>query len=182
MANQCFILDYILTVFEKRLKSIDWCGLDVNINSESKKSDSVSLFIRVYDISPAIYENVNDKVRVGNKLIPRSLPVETHIVLFCCSENHNSQLKALGVLLQSIRDERKMDIGEYSWLNNDDRPLTVDSVNPPEMHLKLNIKNSFGFSDSIPLFFRVSSCIDSKLAEDFTEVKERKVQMVKMDD
>lgn len=181
MKNQSFILHHVISQLENRLKKIDWSGLKVHINQESKKDNHVSFYIRTYDLETNIYQNINDQIRVGTQLIPRSLPVDSNIVIFCVSNSHENQLKAIGVLLQAIRDNRKMEVGDYNWLNNENSPLTIDSVENPDIRTKMSIKEHLGFRDSLPLFFKISSCIDSQKAQEFVEVQERKVHMVKKD-
>lgn len=181
MDNQAFILSYILTEFEKRIVSLNWSGLKVFQDSSKLKENEVGIEVKIFDVNSNIYQNVNDKVRVNGKLIPKSLPVCCSIVLFVTSENHNNQLKAFGIILRSLRDNRKMDVGEYNWLNNEDSPLTIDSIDEPDLHTKFRIQEYWNKVTSLTLFFKVNCCIDSEIAVDFVEVKERKIQMEKID-
>lgn len=182
MANQIFILHHIISEFENKLKALDWCGLEVHVNEDVKNDSSVSLNLRTYDIDVNIYQNLNDTVKVGNKLVPRSLPVDSHLVVFFSSESHENLLKAMGVLLQEIRENRKLEVGDYDWLTNEKAPMTIDSVEAPDIGTKIRIKEHMGFKDALPLFFKVRSFIDSKVGQEFVVVEERKVHMEKINE
>lgn len=181
MSEQSFILSYILSEMEKRIMDLDWYDLKVSLNDNAAKDDSVCVAVKIYDVNARIYQNINDKVRVGQQLVPRPLPVESFVVIFVSSKNMSNQLKAVGVILQAFRDNRKIDVGEYSWLNNKNSPLTIDSFESHDLDMKMRLQEIWGQPHSLPLFFNVSCAIDSKKAEGFVEVKERIVQMEKID-
>lgn len=180
MSKQYFILEHIYKSFETKLKKLNWSGLKISINEESKKGPSI--WLNAYDIDAKVYENLNDKIRVGSQLIPRSMAVDTYFVLFIESEKEIDKLKVAGIILQSIRDSRKIEVGEYNWLNNENSPMTIEALSVENFSLKSNLQKQYGRDKCLCLFFKVGCCIDSALAADFVEVKERVIGMVKIDE
>lgn len=180
MNKQYFILEHIYKSFELKLKNLNWSGLEASISEECK--EGVSLWLNAYDINAKIYENLNDKIRVGSQLIPRSLAVDTYFVLFIDSEKEVDKLKAAGIVLQSIRDNRKIEVGDFDWLNNEKSPMTIEALSVENYNLKSSLQKQYGREKSLSLFFKVGCCIDSALAADFVEVKERVIGMVKIDE
>jgi len=191
MIDQAYIIDHITGQFLNTIKQLEGKGekkklsfIIENINNDKPDSPGEGIYIYFLGLEPVFLNNQFERIQKKDKnkegkdvefLVQPATQFKCSYIIRPFFKSQSDIVKYMGLIVRHLKDNNSLSVGEYDWAGNNSFPVII-SLNP-EMNLaaQMSIFNQLGISYTPALFYDLIIGIDSGLREEFSRVKERKI-------
>ena len=189
MIDQAFIIDHITEQFFENIKLLGDKSEEVsffieNINSNNGELVKDGIYINFLGIEPVFFNNQFEKIQKKeiNKdgkeiefLVKPALQFKCTYMVRPYYKLQSSAAKMLGLIIRHLKDNNSLNAGDFDWIGNNSLPVLISLRSDMSILEQMRILNQLGVKYTPALFYDVVVGIDSDYREEFTRVKERKI-------
>lgn len=190
MIDQAFIIDHITGQFFENMKllgdksegKITFFIDNINNNKEEPVKDGI--YINFIGLEPVYLKNQFERIQKKeiNKegkeiefLVQPALQFKCTYMIRPYFELQPNVAKMLGLIIRHLRDNNSLSVGDFDWVGNNSFPALISLKSDMNLSEQMRILNQLGIKYTPVLFYDVIIGIDSDYREEFSRVKERKI-------
>ena len=104
---------------------------------------------------------------------PVIIDLKYMITPYC--NNKDDEYKLLGKIVKLIKDHGSLDISEYDWISNNNKPVKIESISDMDINKQMYIFSILKMDYSPSLFYQITIGINSENKEIFRRVQKRQI-------
>jgi len=194
MIDQASIIDHITEQFFENIRRLSDKNNDKNkeeisffienINCNKGELVKEGIYVNFLGLEPVYLNNQFERVQKKeiNKdgkeiefLAQPALQFKCTYMIRPYFERQSNVAKMLGLIIRHLRDSNSLDAGDFDWVGNNSLPVVISLKSDANLSEQMRIFNQLGVKYTPALFYDVVVGIDSNYREEFTRVKERKI-------
>jgi len=190
MIDQAFIIDYITIQFFENIRQLnDKSEGEIsffieNINSNRGELVKEGVYINFLGLEPVYLNNQFERIQRKeiNKdgkeiefLVQPALQFKCTYMIRPYFELQSNIAKMLGLIIRHLKDNNSLNVGDFDWVGNNSFPVLISLRADMNFLEQMRILNQLGLKYTPALFYDAVVGIDSDYREEFTRVKERKI-------
>ena len=190
MIDQAFIIDHITEQFFENIKLLSDKREEKvsffieNINSANGELVNEGVYINFLGLESVFLNNQFERIQKKeiNKdgkeiefLVQPALQFKCTYMIRPHYELQSNVAKMLGLIIRHLKDNNSLKAGDFDWIGNNSLPVLISLRSDMTILEQMRILNQLGVKYTPTLFYDVIVGIDSDYREEFTRVKERKI-------
>ena len=186
--EQSHIIQKVTELFSNKLESLSTAeekykvytdGAQFNNDDKTAKLKLTLLGVE-YNYSKKLASKIQQKEedKDGNIIEflvdpPVIIDLKYMITPYC--NNKDDEYKLLGKIVKLIKDHGCLDVEEYSWVSNNNKPIKIESISDMDFNKQMYVFNILKMDYNPSLFYQITVGINSENREIFRRVKKRKI-------
>lgn len=180
--DQSNILQEAVNQFARKFKNLAKVKIRDPVDIKDK-DDQPLIMITVLGMEEIVLRNMNERIqrkdrdKKGNIIEYFTAPATLFTISVMVTpyfKTYADTLKIIGAIAKLMKDHNQIPVGEYDWLDNNNKPIFVTPVPGMGLEKQMQIFNMLKTDYRPSLFYQFTIGIDSDKKDIFRRVKERK--------
>lgn len=186
--EQSHIIQKITELFTNKLESLSTAEEKYKVYTDETQFDNddktaklkLTLLGVEYNYSKKMASKIQQKEedKKGNIIEffvdpPVIIDLKYMITPYC--NNKDDEYKLLGKIVKLIKDHGSLDISEYDWISNNNKPVKIESISDMDINKQMYIFSILKMDYSPSLFYQITIGINSENKEIFRRVQKRQI-------
>lgn len=184
--DQSNILQETINQFALKFKKLAKVKIKDPVNNQTKE-DQPLIMINVLGMEEIVLGNMNERIQrkgkdgKGNIIEYFTSPAtlfNISVMVTPYFKTYADTLKIIGAIAKLIKDNNQIPVGDYDWLDNNNKPIFISPIPNMGLEKQMQIFNMLKTDYRPSLFYQFTVGIDSDEKDVFRRVEERKISAV----